>query len=96
MSQNYNTYAYHKMELWNLMQILPQSTEKDLSFMKHTNSSPSDPSSYIGMRQEKEKYWEKPTGIVYDYHLSPYDIQQNIFDSTNNNIIFCTHYIESP
>lgn len=83
MSQNYNTYVYHKMKLCNLMQILPQSTEKDLTFMKHTNSNPSDPSciviSYIGMRQEKEKYWEKPTGIVYDYHLSPYDIPQKYF-----------------
>ncbi|KAK6109468.1 hypothetical protein QQG55_36115 [Brugia pahangi] len=32
--------------------------------------------------------------MVYGHHLSPYDIQQTVFDSTDKTIVFYAYYIE--
>ncbi|EJW70882.1 hypothetical protein WUBG_18211, partial [Wuchereria bancrofti] len=32
--------------------------------------------------------------MIYGHHLSPYDIQQTVFDSRNRYAVFYAHYIE--
>ncbi|KAK6109069.1 hypothetical protein QQG55_34515 [Brugia pahangi] len=50
----------------------------------------------VAMRAVRGTFFDMPMDecMVYGHHLSPYDIQQTIFDSTNKRTIFYAYYIE--
>uniref|UniRef100_A0AAF5PS73 Uncharacterized protein n=2 Tax=Wuchereria bancrofti TaxID=6293 RepID=A0AAF5PS73_WUCBA len=48
----------------------------------------------IAMRNPKGDHYVVEECIIYGHHLSPYDIQQAIFDATSNKTVFYAYYIE--